>query len=342
MRTSVLLTVFTALLLCLAGCGEAPYEHTYTTRAIVKSLPGDKATQEFIVHHETIPDYVSRNGSIGMNEMVMPLPVPDRSVLEGIAIGDKVEVVFGESFKNEDRMGVISVKKLPADELLNLSTTTPSTKPTTTNNFVAIFDGKTFDGWEGDMRYWSIEDGVIIGQFTKDKPLAKNTFLIWRGGEAKGVVADFELKFQYRISEGGNSGVQYRSQEEEGFGMKGYQADIHHGPRWTGICYDEHGRKVLADRGQSVVVEAGEKPAVVEQFGSRDELMKSIDLKGWNEYHITAKGNRLIHRINGVRMSEVLDNDEAERELKGLLGLQIHSGTPVKVAFKDIRLKALD
>ncbi|MEO0477176.1 MAG: DUF1080 domain-containing protein, partial [Planctomycetota bacterium] len=145
-----------------------------------------------------------------------------------------------------------------------------------------------------------------------------------------------------RISEGGNSGVQYRSQEEDNFGMKGYQADIHHGPRWTGICYDEHGRKVLADRGQSVVVEAGQKPKVVEQFGDRDKLMESIDLAGWNEYHIIAKGNRLTHKINGVRMSEVLDNDEAERDLKGLLGLQIHRSTPVKVEFKDIRLKALD
>ena len=124
--------------------------------------------------------------------------------------------------------------------------------------------------------------------------------------------------------------------------MKGYQADIHHGPRWTGICYDEHGRKVLADRGQSVVVEAGEKPTVVKQFASRDELMQSIDLSGWNEYHIIAKGNRMIHKINGVRMSEVLDNDGAERDLEGLIGLQIHRGTPVKVEFKDIRLKVLD
>ena len=340
---SILLT-----LLCLGilGCEADPgYEHTYTTRGIVLSLPGERVTQEFIVHHETIPEYISINGSIGMNEMAMPIPVPDKRVLEGIAVGDKVELVFGERFEPNHKMGLISITKLPKDTELNLGETTSGAKPQAADaddGFVAIFDGESFDGWEGDMRYWSIEDRSIIGQFTKDNPLAKNTFLIWRGGEDKGVAADFEFKFECRISEGGNSGVQYRSQETEGFGMKGYQADIHHGPRWTGICYDEHGRKVLADRGQSVVVEAGEKPQVVEQFGDRDELMESIDLEGWNEYHIIAKGNRLIHKINGVRMSEVLDNDEAERELEGLLGLQIHRGTPVKVEFRKLRFKSIN
>jgi|GEM_PF-2005194 len=345
-----LLTALTALLLlALMGCEQDPgYEHTYTTRAIVLSLPGEKATQEFIVHHETIPDYQSINGSVGMNEMAMPIPVPDKSALKGIAVGDKIELVFGERFEPDHRMGLISVTKLADDAELNLGgKTTPGAATQAVEGdedegFLSIFDGKTFGGWEGDMRYWSIEDGVIIGQFTKEKPLAANTFLIWRGGDNNGEVADFELKFSYRISEGGNSGVQYRSQEEDNFGMKGYQADIHHGPRWTGICYDEHGRRVLADRGQSVVVEAGAKQEVVDQFGDRDKLMESIDLQGWNEYHIIAKGNRLIHKINGVRMSEVLDNDEAERELKGLLGLQIHSGTPVKIEFKNIRLKVLE
>lgn len=350
----------TALLACLlvlassalTGCGaqDPGYQHTYTTRAIVLSLPGEKATQEFIVHHERIPDYQSINGSVGMNEMAMPIPVPDKSLLEGFAVGDKVELTFGERFEPDHKMGLVALKKLPADTELNLNATEPGAKPRAAveddnaDGFVAIFDGKSFDGWAGDMRYWSIEDGAIVGQFTQDNPLEANTFLIWRGDKKSntsgGVVGDFELKFKYRISEGGNSGVQYRSQETENFGMKGYQADIHHGPRWTGICYDEHGRKVLADRGQSVVLEAGEKPKVVEQFGDPAALMQSIDLDGWNEYHIIARGNRLIHKINGVRMAEVLDNDEAERELEGLLGLQIHRGTPVKVEFKHILLNA--
>ena len=113
------------LLLSLAGCDSAPdYEYTYTVRAIVLSLPGDRVTQEFIVHHETIPDYRSINGSIGMNEMAMPIPVPDRSVLEGIAVGDKIELTFGERFEPDHKMGVTAIKKLPPDTKLNLSQTT--------------------------------------------------------------------------------------------------------------------------------------------------------------------------------------------------------------------------
>ena len=120
--------VLAALLLALVGCDRDPgYEHLYTTRGIVITLPGDKAYEEFIIHHETIPDYISINGSVGMNEMAMPIPVPDRSVLEGIQVGDKIELTFGERFEPDHAMGVTAVKKLPADTELNLAST--SAKP---------------------------------------------------------------------------------------------------------------------------------------------------------------------------------------------------------------------
>ena len=115
----------TLLILFIAGCADDPgYEHLYTTRGIILSLPGEMAYQEFIIHHETIPHYRSINGSIGMNEMAMPIPVPDRSILQGINVGDKVELTFGERFKPDHIMGVTAIKKLPADTELNLSKTT--------------------------------------------------------------------------------------------------------------------------------------------------------------------------------------------------------------------------
>lgn len=118
------------LLASSSACDSEPgYQYTYTTRAVVLSLPGERVTQEFIVHHETIPDYRSINGSIGMNEMAMPIPVPDTSVLEGVAIGDKVEIVFGERFEPYHAMGVISITKLPADTALTLGQTTPGSEP---------------------------------------------------------------------------------------------------------------------------------------------------------------------------------------------------------------------
>lgn len=333
---SACMLLATALLLSITGCDAPPnYEHTYTVRGVVTALPGDTPMGEFRVHHEPIPDYISINGTIGMREMDMAFAVPDREVLDGLKLGDKVEVTFGENIERNRDTGVISIKKLAPDVELNLSKL--GAKPNTTNNdgFIPLFDGKTLDGWEGDLDYWSVQDGTIVGEITEDKPLKHNTFLIWRGGE----VRDFELKLEYRISAGGNSGIQYRSQEEENFGMKGYQADIEHGPRWTGQCYDEGGRGFLAKRGESVVVEAGEKPKVVEQIGDADELMNKVDLDGWNEYRLVVKGNRFVHFINGVRMAEVVDNDEVEREMKGLLGLQLHSGQPVKVAFRTIQVR---
>lgn len=120
-------TVLAALLLALVGCDHDPgYEHLYTTRGIIITLPGEKAYQEFIIHHETIPDYISINGSVGMNEMAMPIPVPDKSLLDGIQVGDKVELTFGERFKPDHAMGVTAIKKLPADTELNLSSTSSS------------------------------------------------------------------------------------------------------------------------------------------------------------------------------------------------------------------------
>src|SRR5438270_11819740 len=73
--------------------------------------------------------------------------------------------------------------------------------------FRSIFDGKTLDGWEGDPKYWRVADGVMTGEITPETVIKSNTFIIWRGGEPE----DFEVKVDYRITTGGNSGVNYRS-----------------------------------------------------------------------------------------------------------------------------------
>lgn len=207
------------------------------------------------------------------------------------------------------------------------------------DEWVPLFDGKTLDGWEGDTGFWSVQDGLLVGESTADHPLPSNTFLIWHKP-----VDNFELRLDYRITPGGNSGIQYRSQLVEGqpFVLKGYQADIENGPRWTGQCYDERGRGFLARRGESVVLEAGQAPKVVEQIGDAEELNKKVNFDGWNEYRLVVKGNHMIHYVNGVRMAEVVDNDEKERELTGLLGLQMHAGPPMRVEFKKIELKRFD
>ncbi len=72
-----------------------------------------------------------------------------------------------------------------------------------------------------------------------------------------------------------------------------------------------------------------------------DSLKKGIKANEWNECHIIAKGNRLQHYINGVLMSDVTDNDTVNRKLKGLLGVQVHVGPPMRIEYRDFRLKRL-
>ncbi|PTQ99814.1 uncharacterized protein DUF1080 [Mucilaginibacter yixingensis] len=211
--------------------------------------------------------------------------------------------------------------------------------------FKPMFDGKTLKGWDGDPKYWRVENGEIIGEVTPETILKRNTFLIWQGGKP----ADFELKVSYRISAKGNSGVNYRSEVIDSlpYAMKGYQQDIDGKdkynlgyPRYSGQNYEERGRQFLALRGQRTVIENG-KPRVVDSTGTQQELLKSINYDGWNELHIIAKGNKLQHYLNGKLMSEVVDNDEANRKMSGMIGVQVHVGPPMKVEYKDFRIKIL-
>ncbi len=221
--------------------------------------------------------------------------------------------------------------------------------------FVRIFDGKTLKGWEGDTRYWRVENGILTGEITPDKPLEKNSFLIWKDGQP----ADFEFKASFRISESGNSGVNYRSErvEDVPFALKGYQADIDGKNNYTGQNYEERKRTTLAYRGEIATIRtqpnasdpaslknnvqknAWQSREVTSSLGAPEELKGKIHSGDWNEIRIVAKGNKLQHYINGTLMSEVKDDDAANRSNKGLLGLQIHTGPPMKVEYKDISIR---
>ncbi|MCW5910770.1 MAG: DUF1080 domain-containing protein [Cyclobacteriaceae bacterium] len=217
------------------------------------------------------------------------------------------------------------------------------------DGFVSIFDGKTLRGWEGDTAYWRVENGSIVGEITTDKLLKANTFIIWRGGEP----GDFELKLEFKISKEGNSGINYRSVRltEVPYALKGYQADIDGMNRYTGQNYEERGRTTLAYRGQTTRINEADKNSAVKNNAwekaevirsmNRDSLQSFIRQEDWNEIHLVIKGNRLQHFVNGILMSDVTDNDNVNRKLKGLLGMQVHVGPPMKVEYRNIRLKQL-
>lgn len=214
------------------------------------------------------------------------------------------------------------------------------TAPAEPADMVKLFNGKDLQGWDGDPKLWRFENGVVVGETTKENVTKGNTFLIWQGGELK----DFELRLGFRITDG-NSGVQYRAQRAKDaksnpWVIKGYQAEVENTPGKVGFLYDEGGRGYLANVGERASFEAGEKkPTVTGKLGEKDAIGATYKKGDWNEYIIIAKGNVLSHYLNGVQTIEFTDNDDKSRELSGLLALQIHSGPPMVVEFKDVRLK---
>jgi hypothetical protein len=208
-----------------------------------------------------------------------------------------------------------------------------------TTGFTQIFDGKTLNGWDGDTTFWRVEDGAIVGESTPEKVVRENTFLIWRGGTLR----DFELKVEFRIS-GTNSGIQYRSAELPAVGkwvLKGYQADLDFVNAYTGNVHDERGRSFLATRGS---VTRGVDGGQFKSIGIIDDpnaLKGFVNLNGWNQYHIIARGPVLMHVINGRLMSVFLDEDTQNRAAEGVLGFQMHVGPPFKVEYRNVWYKKI-
>lgn len=205
--------------------------------------------------------------------------------------------------------------------------------------FIKLFDGKTMKGWEADTSFWTIKNGSFIGEVKPGQTIKNNTFLIWRGG----MPANFEFKAEYRISSEGNSGVNYRSESVKGvpYGLKGYQADIDGANLYTGQNYEERGRGFLAMRGQKAILTTGQSPKIAGSLGNSDSLKVFIKKDQWNTIHIIAKDNRLLHYINGILMSETIDDDARSRKMKGLLGFQVHVMEKMKVEYREIYLKSL-
>jgi hypothetical protein len=105
------------------------------------------------------------------------------------------------------------------------------------------------------------------------------------------------------------------------------------------MLYDEGGRGIAAERGQQVTL-GQDNAKDVKQLVAPDKL-EAIDLTKWNKLRVTARGNRLVHRVNGKQTVKVIDNDSKKAEARGLLALQVHAGPPMKVQFRSVKLKRL-
>jgi hypothetical protein len=202
----------------------------------------------------------------------------------------------------------------------------PAYEPDDDTNFAPIF-----------------EDGSIVGETTPEKVVKVNSFLIWRGG----VVKDFELKVEFRLS-GANSGIQYRSVELPDVGkwvLKGYQADMDFRNGFSANLHEERGRKpghvVLARRGLLTRLTDGPKYKELASLGDATLLRGVINVGGWNQYHIIARGPVMLQILNGRLVSGTIDEDTANFVPEGLIGFQMHTGPPFKIEYRNVLYRKL-
>lgn len=200
--------------------------------------------------------------------------------------------------------------------------------PTYADEWTALFDGKTLDGWtqrNGTAAY-RVEDGAIVGKTAQGSP---NSFLC-----TDKEYGDFELEFEVKVHDKLNSGVQIRSQ------TKG-------------------GTKTGRVNGPQVEIEAsGEKGAnsgyIYGEATGRGWLTPEKELKPhkylkdgqWNRFRVVAKGPRIQTWINGHPITDLTDEPIYKTHGKGFIGLQVHAvpkgAGPYEVAWRNIRLKVLD
>ena len=174
----------------------------------------------------------------------------------------------------------------------------------TADNLKNFFNGRDLAGWQGNTSLWSVEDGQIVG---RTSGLAENEFL-----RSEILFADFRLRVQVQLIDNrGNSGIQFRSEALPDGHVKGYQADI--GQGWWGKLYEELGRGLLSTKSGEAYV----KP-------------------GWNTYEIEATGSKIRTWINGQLCVDVEDTGGARR---GIFALQLHSGGPTEVRYKDFEIE---
>ncbi len=184
---------------------------------------------------------------------------------------------------------------------------------------IALSDGKSFAGWEGDIgKTWRIEDGAFVGGSLAEK-VPHNEFLC-----TTREFGNFELRLKFKlVGKSGqvNAGVQFRSARiPNHFEVIGFQADL--GDGYWGALYDESRRKkVLA-------------------APDKDAVLKVLKLDDWNDYTIRCEGPHIQLWINGLKTVDYTETEAGIAE-KGVIAVQIHGGGAAEASYKDIVIEEL-
>ncbi len=210
----------------------------------------------------------------------------------------------------------------------------------------SLFSGKDIADWDGDPRLWSVKDGVIHGETTKENPAPGNTFLVSKAGE----FANFDLRLSFRLNATNNSGIQYRSKHfkdanpKNAWVVKGYQHELRNEvtlPNVSGFIYDEGGKRnrVCLAGEKATWTKEGKKEGS-ETLISAEEFKSLFKLDDWNDAVIRAEGNRIRHYLNGKLILDFTDEDPAAPKT-GIIALQLHGGAPMWAEFRNLRIKGL-
>ena len=201
--------------------------------------------------------------------------------------------------------------------------------------FRPIFNGKNLDGWKQDGDFFRAENSVIVGETTAAHPCATSQYLVY-GRERLG---DFELRGSFRLSAAANSGIQVRSTDSTTTDT-GYQADMNGKGTYVGYLFCT-GQHLVGQRGCDVVLAANGRKSVV-RFAEDDEIKALYRPNEWNDIRIIAKGSVLVVWINGVRTVAVADSRPEFLPADGYISIQLHKGPPMKMEFRDLRIRTDD
>ena len=214
--------------------------------------------------------------------------------------------------------------------------------------FTPIFNGLDINNWNGDPRYWSVEDGAITVRTPADARENYTTCLFYNGGK----LANFELRFLYKIkvlkeNKQAYAGVIYRGRKIRDYLAYGYECRVSAEGQNSGVLTSAD-RLGLISFTQKTIVREGEKSSDrLEIVGNMpitfQDVMNIVKKDDWNECIITADKNQFTHKINGQLVAHLTDENEKKRAMDGIMALQIYTG-PGRVTFaqfKDIQLKRL-
>lgn len=222
--------------------------------------------------------------------------------------------------------------------------------------YVPLFDGASLKGWDGNPKFWRVEDGAIVGESTPTNP-SGNSYLVYRGLEAK----DFTLKFEIKVEGDGGSGIQYRSKTglpwlasvspavlansgpmNLNWMMTGPQADFWPSRVYSGQFYSENTpMRILAWRGQVVEGFGARSKTLMGTIGDRTALGNVVKMNDWNQYVVIARGGTFVHIVNGQLMAVMIDDDPtSSNNQPGMFGIEIEATT--KVFVRNIWVKKIN